>query len=59
VGEATDGVDGLLGEILLSHARLVITLGSNAKNALVLFSAVEVTILTCTGYGGSNASRMP
>jgi len=59
VGEATNGSDGLLGEISLSGSILGITLLADTQDTLVDLGTVEVTVLTSTSAGEADASRVP
>jgi len=59
VGETTHGSDSLLGDIILSSARLLVTSLANTVDLLVDLSTVMVTVLTSTGNRVHDAGRMP
>jgi len=59
VGEASNGGDSLLSEILVGGSGVVDSLGTNTKNALVDFGSVEVTLLTSTCNTDVHTGRMP
>jgi hypothetical protein len=57
--ETTDGGDALLGQIVLSGTRSLVTLGSDAKDTSVDVGSVMVTHLTSAGASEAHAGRMP
>ena len=58
VGEATHGGDALLGKVELGGTVAVLA-NTNTVDLLVHVSAVEVTLLTSTGYSPLNVGRVP
>jgi len=59
VREATNRGDALLGEIRLSRSGLNVTLLANAKDSLVDFGTVVITLLTSTSDSVSDSGRVP
>lgn len=59
VGEATDGGDLLLGDVVLGGGVTLVGARSNAVDLLVGLSTVSITHLTGASDGEGNAGRMP